>query len=151
MYIYGLKVLTSDIVRLVEMLLKKGYRHVYMSRNFARQYNLVPPDLMPGLHGYGGLVKCVTARIAGFWSLTDPFTSMGQFPITVGTKTTTHTVYLVEEKQFDVVLGRAFMERRQVKTDPTDQSNVMCMDNGDVLETNIIVIRDGRGDFVTVT
>ena len=122
-----------------------------MSRSFARRHNLVPPDLMPGLHGYGGLVKCVQRSIAGFWSLTEPFTSMGKFPITIGTKTTTHTVYLAEEKQFDVVLGRAFMECRQVKTDPTDQSNVMCMDNGDVLETKIIVIRDGRGDFVTVT
>ena len=89
--------------------------------------------------------------IADFCCLIEPFHSMGKFPITVGTKTTTHTVFLAEEKQFDVVLGRAFMERRQVKTDPTDQSNVMCMDNGDVLETKIIVIRDGRGDFVTVT
>lgn len=62
-YIYEMKVLTGDIARLVEMLLKKGYRHVYMSRNFARQYNLVPPDLMPGLHGYGGLVKCVNATL----------------------------------------------------------------------------------------
>ena len=54
-----MQVLTGDIARLVEMLMKKGYRHVYMSRNFARRHNLVPPDLMPGLHGYGGLVKCV--------------------------------------------------------------------------------------------
>ena len=54
-----MKVLTSNVALPVEMLLKKGYRHVYMSRSFARQFNLVPPDLMPGLHGYGGLVKCV--------------------------------------------------------------------------------------------
>ena len=58
-----MKLLTSDIARPVEMLLKKGYRHVYMSRNFARKYNLVPPDLMPGLHGYGGLVKYVDAPL----------------------------------------------------------------------------------------
>lgn len=60
-YICGTKGLTIDVVCPVEMLLKKGYRHVYISRHFAREHNLVPPDLMPGLHGYGGLVKCVGA------------------------------------------------------------------------------------------
>jgi hypothetical protein len=32
----------------VEMLLKKGYRHVYMSRHFARRNGLVPPEVAPG-------------------------------------------------------------------------------------------------------
>jgi hypothetical protein len=75
---------------------------------------------------------------------------MGQIPITLGTKTTTHTVYLAEENQFDVVLGRSFMEARRVQTDPTDPSSVVCMDNGDHLDCKIIVIRDGKGDFVMV-
>lgn len=75
---------------------------------------------------------------------------MGQIPITIGTKTTTHTVYLAEENQFDVVLGRAFMEARRIQTDPTDFTSVVCMDNRDKLECKIVVIRDGRGDIVTV-
>ncbi|KAG8758253.1 hypothetical protein FRC14_000432 [Serendipita sp. 396] len=116
----------------VEMLLKKGYRHVYMSRHFAKRHGLVPPEVAPGWFGYGGLVN------------------MGQIPIKLGTKTTTHTVYLAEENQFDVVLGRSFMEARRVQTDPNDLSSVVCQDNGDSLDCRIIVIRDGRGDFVTV-
>jgi hypothetical protein len=32
----------------VEMLLKKGYRHVYMSRHFAKRHGLVPPEVVPG-------------------------------------------------------------------------------------------------------
>lgn len=75
---------------------------------------------------------------------------MGQIPITLGTKTTAHTVYLAEENQFDIVLGRSFMEARRVQTDPTDFSSVVCMDNGDKLDCKVVVIRDGRGDFVTV-
>jgi hypothetical protein len=102
--------------------------------------------------GYGGLVKWVASRPSTAHSRVDIylFSSMGQIPITLGTKTTTHTVYLAEENQFDVVLGRSFMEARRVQTDPTDFSSVVCMDNGDSLECKIIVIRDGRGDFVTV-
>lgn len=41
----------------VEMLMKKGYRHVYMSRHFAKRHGLVPPEVVPGWMGYGGLVK----------------------------------------------------------------------------------------------
>lgn len=123
---------TFGPVRNVEMLLKKGYRHVYMSRHFAKRHGLVPPNVEPGWMGYGGLVN------------------MGQIPITLGTKTTTHTVYLAEENQFDVILGRAFMEARRVQTDPHDFSSIVCMDNGDNLDCKIIVIKDGRGDFVLV-
>ncbi|KAG8807854.1 hypothetical protein FRC17_004233 [Serendipita sp. 399] len=115
----------------VEMLLKKGYRHVYMSRHFAKRHGLIPLEVAPGYLGYGGLVN------------------MGQIPIKLGTKTTTHTVYLAEENQFDVVLGRSFMEARRVQTDPNDLSSVVCQDNGDSLDCRIIVIRDGTGDFVT--
>ncbi|CCA69654.1 hypothetical protein PIIN_11686 [Serendipita indica DSM 11827] len=48
---------TFGPVRNVEMLLKKGYRHVYMSRHFAKRHGLVPPNVEPGWMGYGGLVK----------------------------------------------------------------------------------------------
>lgn len=41
------------------MLLKNGYRHVYISRSFAKEHGFIPEDAAPGLYGYGGLVKCV--------------------------------------------------------------------------------------------
>jgi hypothetical protein len=39
------------------MLLKTGYRHVYISRKFAMRHNLIPQDAAPGHYGYSGLVK----------------------------------------------------------------------------------------------
>jgi hypothetical protein len=41
----------------VRMLLKTGYRHVYMSRTFAMKHAFIPRDASPGHYGYGGLVK----------------------------------------------------------------------------------------------
>lgn len=49
-------VLTSLSVR---MLLKAGYRHVYISRQFAVKHGFIPADAAPGHYGYGGLVKYV--------------------------------------------------------------------------------------------
>lgn len=46
-----------DFVPLVRMLLKSGYRHVYISRAFAKRHGFIPKDAQPGLYGYGGLVK----------------------------------------------------------------------------------------------
>ena len=42
---------------LVRMLLKSGYRHVYISREFAKRHGFIPKDAQPGMYGYGGLVK----------------------------------------------------------------------------------------------
>ena len=39
---------TFGPVKGVEMLLKKGYRHVYMSRHFATRFGLVPNEVVPG-------------------------------------------------------------------------------------------------------
>jgi hypothetical protein len=39
---------TFGPVKGVEMLLKKGYRHVYMSRHFATRFGLVPNEVIPG-------------------------------------------------------------------------------------------------------
>lgn len=44
---------------IVRMLLKSGYRHVYISRKFAIQHGFIPADAAPGHYGYGGLVKYV--------------------------------------------------------------------------------------------
>lgn len=43
----------------VRMLLKAGYRHVYISRQFAIRHGFIPADAAPGHYGYGGLVKYV--------------------------------------------------------------------------------------------
>ncbi|EJD42227.1 hypothetical protein AURDEDRAFT_89765 [Auricularia subglabra TFB-10046 SS5] len=117
----------------VRMLLKTGYRHVYMSRTFAMMNGFVPANATPGYYGYGGLVN------------------IGTWPITVGRKTTALPVYLSEETHFDVVLGRSFMERRAVKTDPTDPTNVIFGDTGEKVDVEVVIIRDGKGEIVTVT
>jgi hypothetical protein len=41
----------------VRMLLKNGYRHVYISRKFATRHGFIPQDAAPGQYGYSGLVK----------------------------------------------------------------------------------------------
>lgn len=71
--------------------------------------------------------------------------------MTLGHTTTQHTVYLSEETHFHVVLGRSFMEKRGIKIDLLDMTNVVCLDTGEKLEVEIVVIRDGKGDIVTVT
>lgn len=43
------------------------------------------------------------------------------------------------------------MERRGIKTDPLDPTNVICMDTGEKLDCELVVIRDGTGEIVTVT
>jgi hypothetical protein len=57
----GVRTLTGSIgpIGNVRMLLKNGYRHVYMSRNFAVKHGFVPKDASLGYYGYGGLVKYV--------------------------------------------------------------------------------------------
>ena len=57
----GVRTLTGSIgpVGNVRMLLKNGYRHVYMSRKFAVKHGFVPKDASLGYYGYGGLVKYV--------------------------------------------------------------------------------------------
>ncbi|QRV99892.1 hypothetical protein RhiJN_27911 [Ceratobasidium sp. AG-Ba] len=117
----------------VRMLLKKGYRHVYVSRQFAKRHGFIPRDAMPGLYGFNGLVH------------------IGRWPITLGRTTTQHDVYLSEETHFDVVLGRAFMERRAIQTDLVDLTKVVCGDTGETVDCEVVVIRDGTGDIVTVT
>ena len=60
-------------------------------------------------------------------------------------------MYLSEETHFDVVLGRSFMERRGVKTDLIDLTSVHCMDTGEKVDCEVVIIRDGKGEYVTVT
>lgn len=77
--------------------------------------------------------------------------SIGEWPITLGSTTTRHQVYLSEETHFDVVLGRSFMEKRSVKVDLLDFTLVHCMDTGEKIDCEVVIIRDGKGEYVTVT
>ncbi|KAH0827622.1 hypothetical protein J3R83DRAFT_4364 [Lanmaoa asiatica] len=148
---------TIGPVENVRMLLKSGYRHVYISRKFALKHGFIPADAAPGHYGYGGLVNL------GKWPITlvpaaTATTSLGS-GAGVSTnwnsqpkpKSVSIPVYLSEEPHFDVVLGRSFFERRQIRTSSIDPIEVVCMDTGEKIECELVVLKDGRGDIVIVT
>ena len=62
-----------------------------------------------------------------------------------------HAVYLSEETHFDCILGRSFMEARKVKTDPTDPTSVVCLDTWEKIDCELVILKDGKGQIVTVT
>ncbi|KII89154.1 hypothetical protein PLICRDRAFT_139438 [Plicaturopsis crispa FD-325 SS-3] len=144
-------------VQNVRMLLKNGYRHVYISRKFAMKHAFIPADAAPGHYGYGGLVNI------GTWPITltpsSAFTSANpndppsqpQGKKNKKPKPTPVAVYLSEEPHFDVVLGRSFFEKRQIKTNPVDPTDVVCLDTGEKVECELVILKDGRGEIVTVT
>ncbi|GHJ88974.1 hypothetical protein NliqN6_5376 [Naganishia liquefaciens] len=117
----------------VRMLLKQGYRHVYVSRPFALKHGLIPKTSGMGTYGYAGLVN------------------LGSIPITVGSKTASHPVMLSEETNFDCVLGRSWMEKMGIKTDPLDQTSVVYMDTGERIPCDVVVLKDAKGEVITVT
>ncbi|KAF7363638.1 hypothetical protein MSAN_01021000 [Mycena sanguinolenta] len=147
----------------VRMLLKSGYRHVYISRKFARDHGFIPADAAPGHYGYGGLVWPITLTTAS----SSPFSTHPDAPPAPARPTaasnkkrtkddgkpkpTMIQVFLSEEPHFDVVLGRSFFERRQIKTSPTDPTDVVCLDTGEKLECELVILKDGMGEIVTVT
>jgi len=201
------------------MLLKAGYRHVYISRKFAVKHGFIPPDAAPGNYGYGGLVNIgswpitltpsssqpglpragnhgynvsgstthsrtnpsphnVVSPSPSHHKLSPPLTNgktrsingsvnrkktthnNTDHPGEVGTngngqghgpKTVTIEVYLSEEPHFDVVLGRSFIEKRQVKLTSVDPTDVVCLDTGEKIECELVILKDGRGEIVTVT
>ncbi|KAF8809058.1 hypothetical protein BYT27DRAFT_7337446 [Phlegmacium glaucopus] len=197
-------------VQNVRMLLKSGYRHVYISRKFAIKHGFIPLDAAPGNYGYGGLVNI------GLWPITlMPSSSQPNLPIAdyrhpdafpppsptpshtpysspripapspspplpmmsgpqgktknsrkkretedatplpgnppVVPKTVAIQVYLSEEPHFDVVLGRSFFEKRQIRTTAVDPTDVVCLDTGEKIECELVILKDGRGEIVTVT
>ncbi|KAI0807723.1 hypothetical protein C8Q74DRAFT_1228907 [Fomes fomentarius] len=131
----GVRTISGSIgpVNNVRMLLKSGYRHVYISRKFAIRNGFIPRDAAPGHYGYSGLVN------------------LGKWPIAVGRTRTQHSVYLSEESHFDVVLGRSFVERRQIKFDPVDPTDVVCQDTGEKIDCELVILKDGKGQIVNVT
>lgn len=141
-------------VKNVRMLLKAGYSHVYISRKFALRHGLIPKDSSPGHYGYGGLVNI------GTWPITLIPTSPGRngmkpngkhTPDLVVPKPIMLDVYLSEEPHFDVVLGRSFIEKRKIQTTSTDPTDVTCLDTGEKVECEFVVLKDGNGEIVTVT
>lgn len=146
------------------MLLKVGHRHVYISRKFAIKHGFIPKDAAPGHYGYGGLVNI------GIWPITlTPSSSFNPHPdapphnkpvanTNSGNKDDPHApkptmigVYLSEEPHFDVVLGRSFFEKRKIRTSSTDPTDVVCLDTGEKIECELVILKDGRGEIVTVT
>ncbi|KAL0577947.1 hypothetical protein V5O48_004054 [Marasmius crinis-equi] len=140
-------------VQNVRMLLKSGYRHVYISRKFALEHGFIPNDAAPGHYGYGGLVNLGTWPITLTPSLAQPDapTSKPAPKKKTATKPTLMTVYLSEEPHFDVVLGRSFFEKRQIRTTAVDMTDVVCLDTGEKIECELVILKDGRGEIVTVT
>jgi hypothetical protein len=134
---------------LVRMLLKSGYRHVYISRKFALRHGFIPADAAPGHYGYGGLVNI------GAWPITLTPSPPARVNATVSQipkpKSTLVQVYLSEEPHFDVVLGRSFFERRQIRTSAIDPTDVVCLDTGEKVACELVILKDGRGQIVTVT
>lgn len=116
----------------VPMMLKSGYRHVYVSRSFALNHGFIPKDTTPGTYGFNGI------------------TNLGKWPVKVGSKSVACTVMLAEDSYFPVVLGRTFFEKRKIRTDPVDMTNVVFMDTGEHADVEVVVVRDEKGEPVPI-
>lgn len=130
----GVRLLRGSLgpVNNVPMMLKAGYRHVYVSRSFALDHGFIPVDTTPGTYGYNGI------------------TNLGKWPVQVGSKAVPLTVMLAEDSYFPVILGRSFMEKRGVRTDPIDMTSVIFMDNGERADVEVVVVRDELGNPVAI-
>ena len=130
----GVRLLRGSLgpVNNVPMMLKGGYRHVYVSRGFALDHGFIPADTQPGTYGYNGI------------------TNLGKRPVQVGSKAVPLTVMLAEDSYFPVILGRSFMEKRGVRTDPIDMTSVIFMDNGERADVEVVVMRDELGQPVAI-
>ncbi|WVQ94296.1 hypothetical protein IAU59_001375 [Kwoniella sp. CBS 9459] len=117
----------------VRMLLKSGYKGVYVSRNFAIKHNIVPKKFGMGSMGYTGLK------------------SIGNVDITVGTRKASHPAYMSEENHFDVILGRSWLERMAIKIDSLDSTSLTYMDSGEAIPCDIVVLKDEKGNVITIT
>ncbi|PWN42821.1 hypothetical protein IE81DRAFT_322960 [Ceraceosorus guamensis] len=130
----GVRLLKGSLgpVQDVPMMLKSGYRHVYVSRSFALNHGFIPKDTTPGTYGFNGI------------------TNLGKWPVQVGSKAVACTVMLAEDSYFPVILGRSFMEKRGVRTDPIDMTSVTFMDNGERADVEVVVVRDEAGEPVPI-
>lgn len=117
----------------VRMMMKEGHRHCYMAREFALQHGFIPKDAAPGFYGFSGI------------------TNLGSWPIKVGEKTVELQVMLVENSYFPVILGRSFMEKRRVQTNPLDQTHIVFQDNGETVPCDIVVVKDANGTPIPIS
>ena len=157
--------------------MKHGHRQCYMSRAFAQQHNFIPKDAAPGFYGFSGITnrklstdcrslrRCALRSGALVRAYAPELTSqVGSWPIKVGSKTVEQQVMLVEQAFFPVVLGRSFMEKRQVRFDPLDQTAVLFQvrsplsqladafqDTGEYVPTDVVVVKDANGAAITVS
>jgi len=76
---------------------------------------------------------------------------IGQVSITVAGKTQKHQAMVSEEEHFDVVLGRTWVERMNIKVDPIDATNLTYMDNGATIPCDIVVLKDDKGNKIHIT
>lgn len=131
----GVRLLRGSLgpVHDVPMMLKEGYRHVYVSRSFALVHGFIPKDTAPGTYGYNGI------------------TNLGKWPVQVGSRAVPCTVMLCEDSYFPVILGRTFMEKRGVRTDPVDQTSITFMDTGERADVEVVVVRDEHHEPVVIT
>jgi hypothetical protein len=103
---------------IVRMLLKYGYRHVYIFRKFATKHAFIPADAMPGTMVTAGLSTSgygpqhsppIPLRPTNTLQRLAPGSHKRQ------KKSRLVQVYLSVEPYFDVVLGRSFIEKRQIQ------------------------------------
>ncbi|KDN53356.1 hypothetical protein K437DRAFT_253048 [Tilletiaria anomala UBC 951] len=130
----GVRLLRGSIgpVSDVPMMLKEGYRHVYVSRSFALAHGFIPKDTRPGSYGFNGI------------------TNLGKWPVQIGSKAVSCVIYLAEDSYFPVILGRSFQEKRGVKTDPIDPASIQFLDNNEYADVEIVVVRDEHGQPVVI-
>ena len=48
-------------------------------------------------------------------------------------------------------VGRTFFEKRSIKINEGDLTDVWCLDTGEKIECEVVILKDGRGEIVTVT
>lgn len=92
--------LTENQHNSVRMLLKSGHRQIYLSRQFAIKHGFLPKKFGAANGGFA---------YAGILPLPGPIT------LTIGSRTSAHKAYVTEENKFDVILGRAWIEKMGVK------------------------------------
>ncbi|OXC67850.1 hypothetical protein AYX13_03531 [Cryptococcus neoformans] len=120
----------------VRMLLKSGHRQIYLSRQFAIKHGFLPKKFGAANGGFA---------YAGILPLPGPIT------LTIGSRTSAHKAYVTEENKFDVILGRAWIEKMGVKIDPLDQTVLTYMDTGEPIACDVVVLKDEKGDIITIT
>jgi len=177
----GVRTVTGSIgpVGNVRMLLKNGYRHVYMSRKFAVKHGFVPKDASLGYYGYGGLVKYIKPlRLSESHTLTQTAAlGLGRLGYTSSTtkananclrcqlptpsssrKNTTSTSFWVDRSwrndrcdQSAPCCFAVLMDLVQVKINPLDPTDVQCLDTRETVDCEVVILKDGRGQIVTVT